>query len=118
MALQVLLTDPVWKHLGPRWKKNNMKVFVPGSYDDATGDYRTEPCAKTITIRMILTHTSGLSYGFDADGIENKVRLLLVTALGHRWPSWVMVGMLSGSCAPCGQLFGQRRQAALPHGQK
>ena len=46
-----------------------MKVFVSGNVDD----YTTEPCNRSITMRMVMNHTSGLSYGFDAAGALNPV---------------------------------------------
>lgn len=63
------LEDPVSLYLGPKWRKENMKVFVSGTVDD----YVTEPCTKSITCRMMMNHTSGLSYGFDATGATNPV---------------------------------------------
>jgi CubicO group peptidase (beta-lactamase class C family) len=65
-----LLTDPVHLYLGATWKRRNMRVYKSGSY--AVG-YETEPCRRSITIKDLLTHTSGLSYGFDFLGLENKV---------------------------------------------
>lgn len=70
---KLLISDPVWKFLGPRWKKSNLQVLIPGTFDDTTGLYETTPSTRTITIKMLLTHTSGLSYGFDHKGIMNKV---------------------------------------------
>jgi len=64
------LGDPVHLYLGEKWRKKNMKVYKSG---DAKSGYSTDPCERTVTIRDVLCHTSGLSYGFDADGIANKV---------------------------------------------
>merc|ERR1712070_1153491 len=47
-----------------------MKVYTSG---DAKSGYSTEPCSKTISIRDVLCHTSGLTYGFDQKGIINKL---------------------------------------------
>jgi CubicO group peptidase (beta-lactamase class C family) len=71
---KLLLTDPVWKYLGDSWKKKNMRVYKEGSYDPATKAFETVPCERSITVSMLLTHTSGLSYGFDVSG---KVPLML-----------------------------------------
>ena len=71
---KLLLTDPVWKYLGDSWKKRNMRVYKEGSYDPATKAFETVPCERSITVSMLLTHTSGLSYGFDVSG---KVPLML-----------------------------------------
>jgi len=64
-----LLSDPVHLYLGERWRKASMRVYVSGG----PSDFKTEPCSKSITIRDVLTHTSGLTYGFDQAGIANKV---------------------------------------------
>ena len=69
---KLLLSDPVHKYLGPAWKKKNMRVW---DVDAPSGNERlpTKPCKRSITIMHLLTHTSGISYGFDRDGILNKV---------------------------------------------
>ena len=66
-----LLTDPLHLYLGPAWKKQNMKVYKEGLGDPYASS--TVPCERTITIKHILMHTSGLSYGFDRTGTYNKV---------------------------------------------
>ncbi len=40
----------------------NLMVFE--SFDHASGGYKVRPAAKKVTIRHLLTHTSGLGYGF------------------------------------------------------
>jgi CubicO group peptidase (beta-lactamase class C family) len=52
-----LLDDPVHKYL-PGWK--NLRVYKSGLWPD----FLTEPATSTMTIRDLLTHTSGLTYGF------------------------------------------------------
>jgi CubicO group peptidase (beta-lactamase class C family) len=56
---RIALDDPVVKHL-PQFAK--LSVFE--SFDPATGDYRLRPAAEAVTIRHLLTHTSGLGYDF------------------------------------------------------
>jgi hypothetical protein len=74
------LSDPVHLYLGESWKKANMSVWVSGHpKEGARGDLVVEPCKKTITIADVLTHTSGLSYGFDPIG--NPVDALYSNAL-------------------------------------
>ena len=51
------LADPVSKFL-PEFK--NPKVFLSGSYPH----FMTSPAKREITIRDLLTHTAGLTYGF------------------------------------------------------
>lgn len=75
------LGDPVHLYLGDSWKKENMTVCVSGhpKAGDAHEDIVVEPCKKSITIVDVLTHTSGLSYGFDPIG--NPVDALYSNAL-------------------------------------
>ena len=65
-----LLSHPVHLYLGDSWKKQNMRVYKAGNFKDG---YETVPCKKNISIKHLLTHTSGLSYGFDSRGVLNKV---------------------------------------------
>lgn len=51
------LDDPIARFL-PEFR--NMRVFTGGS----RGRFDSEPAARDITIRDLLTHTSGLTYGF------------------------------------------------------
>lgn len=53
------IEDPVEKYL-PQFAK--LSVF--GSFDGATGNYKLRPAAKAVTVRHLLTHTSGLGYPF------------------------------------------------------
>lgn len=64
------LSDPVRLYLGDNWKKKNMKVY---NHDNQSADTKYLPCTKSITIEMLLTHTSGISYGFDFLGQQNEV---------------------------------------------
>jgi CubicO group peptidase (beta-lactamase class C family) len=56
---RLTVTDPVSKYL-PEFK--NPKVLMPGS----GGDSKLVPAGREITIRDLLTHTSGLTYRFMA----------------------------------------------------
>lgn len=53
---KLLLDDPLGKHL-PEWSKTT--VAVP----KAEGGYDVVPAKRAITIRDLLTHTAGISYG-------------------------------------------------------
>src|SRR5262245_60993723 len=53
------LDDPVEKYLP---ELANVKVFE--SFDPATGAYRLRPASRAMTVRHVLTHTSGLGYPF------------------------------------------------------
>ena len=62
------LDDPIWYFLGERWKKENVSVFDTWTNRKAT-TYTTVEADREITMRHILTHTAGLSHGFDRSGI-------------------------------------------------
>lgn len=53
---KLLLDDPVGKHL-PEWEKTTVAVAKPA------GGYDVVPATRPITIRDLLTHTAGISYG-------------------------------------------------------
>ncbi|HEY5475135.1 MAG TPA: serine hydrolase domain-containing protein [Tepidiformaceae bacterium] len=53
----VQLDDPVHRYI-PAWK--NLRVLVSGEHPD----FVTEPLARHMTVRDLLSHQSGLSYGF------------------------------------------------------
>src|SRR5215472_16409398 len=53
------IEDPVEKYL-PEFAK----LSVLESFDGATGAYRLRPATKAVTVRHLLTHTSGLGYPF------------------------------------------------------
>jgi len=40
------------------------KLSVITSFDQATGEYTVRPASRPVTVRHLLTHTSGLGYGF------------------------------------------------------
>ena len=64
------LTDPVHAYLGPAWHPREMHVFDRwrGVEGRKSADYESSPCDSPITIANLLTHTAGLSYGFDPSG--------------------------------------------------
>jgi CubicO group peptidase (beta-lactamase class C family) len=53
---KLLLDDPVGKHL-PEWNKTTVAIAKP------SGGYEIVPAKRPITIRDLLTHTAGISYG-------------------------------------------------------
>lgn len=53
---RLLLSDPVGKYL-PEWSKTTVAVNKP------SGGYTVVPAKRPITLRDLLTHTSGVSYG-------------------------------------------------------
>ena len=53
------IEDPVEKHF-PQFAR----LAVVESFDGATGAYRVRPAARSVTIRHLFTHTSGLGYRF------------------------------------------------------
>ena len=56
---KVGLDDPASTYL-PAFEK----VSVIASFDQKTGNYAVKPASRPITIRQLLTHTSGLGYSF------------------------------------------------------
>ena len=60
------LEDTVQKYL-PEF--SNLKVFE--SFDNATGAYRLRPATKAVTVRHLLTHTSGIGYDFTSPIIRD-----------------------------------------------
>lgn len=67
-----LLDDPVHKYI-PSWR--NLQVYQSGVYPN----FATRPAARAMTIRDLLTHQAGLSYGFscrtNVDAAYRELRL-------------------------------------------
>jgi CubicO group peptidase (beta-lactamase class C family) len=57
------LDDPVYKYI-PQWK--DLRV-LDDAQDDSKTELSTVPSKRPVTIRHLLTHTSGISYGVFAD---------------------------------------------------
>jgi len=81
------IEDPVEKYL-PQFKS----IPVVEAFDAATGDYRLRPAKRPVTVRHLMTHTSGLGYGFtDPVTRDFKARpgedvpAFLVFDPGERW---------------------------------
>ena len=95
------LDDPVEVYL-PQWADRQ----VVASIDEAAGTVETIPAEGPITIRQLLSHTSGLAYNFsnqtaqtliDVTGENNPIDLPLVAEPGTVW-------YYSGSTAVLGDL--------------
>jgi methyl acetate hydrolase len=94
------LDDPVSKYL-PGF--DNLQVITKFNEKDAT--YETRPAKRPMTIRHLLTHTSGIAYGF-SNPIEYRLtqatnkdewELPLVNDPGDKWnygPSAAILGMI------------------------
>jgi methyl acetate hydrolase len=94
------LDDPVSKYL-PGF--DNLRVITQFHEKDAT--YETRPASRAMTIRHLLTHTSGIGYGF-SDPIEHRLteatkkaewELPLLSDPGEKWiygPSTNVLGMI------------------------
>jgi methyl acetate hydrolase len=94
------LDDPVSKYL-PGF--DNLQVITKFNEKDAT--YETRPAKRPMTVRHLLTHTSGIAYGA-FNPIEGRLKettkkheweLPLVSDPGEKWnysPSTVVLGMI------------------------
>ena len=60
------LDDPVEKYI-PQFAK--LSVFE--SFDAAIGAYKLRPATKSVTVRHLFTHTSGLGYGFTSPTVRD-----------------------------------------------
>lgn len=58
---RLLLTDPVWKYI-PAFRETTVAVPPPPGMA-GTGRFGVVPAKRAITIRDLLTHTAGISYG-------------------------------------------------------
>jgi CubicO group peptidase (beta-lactamase class C family) len=73
------LDDPISKFI-PEFK--NPQVLK--SYNEQDGTYTTEPAKSEITIRQLLSHTSGLGYGF-IDGDERFRKIYGKAGITDAW---------------------------------
>jgi methyl acetate hydrolase len=99
-AVKLNLDDPVSKYL-PGF--DNLQVITKFNEKDAS--YETRPAKRSMTIRHLLTHTSGIAYAF-TNPIESRLteatkknywELPLVNDPGDKWnygPSTVVLGMI------------------------
>jgi methyl acetate hydrolase len=82
------LDDDVAKYL-PRWKD----PLVISRFNEADASYETRPARRPITIRHLLTHTSGIGYGFSSPMLakiiektkKNELDLPLLFDPGESW---------------------------------
>ena len=73
------LNDPVHK-LIPGWR--DLRVYRAGNYPR----FLTEPCERPMTIRDLMAHTSGLTYGFmERTNVDAAYRRLGIGTLGARF---------------------------------
>ncbi len=71
------LTDPVHKFI-PEWR--DLRVFRMGNHPN----FLTQPCERPMTVRDLLTHTSGLTYGFlERTNLDAAYRKLGIGAWGR-----------------------------------
>jgi CubicO group peptidase (beta-lactamase class C family) len=62
---RLLIDDPVGKYM-PEWMETTVAVAIEG------GGYYEVPAERPITIRDLLTHTSGIPYGAWLNGLTNE----------------------------------------------
>ena len=70
------LDDDVAKYL-PKWKD----PLVISKFNDADASYETRPAKRPITIRHLLTHTSGIGYGFSSPMLTRIIQTTKKTEL-------------------------------------
>jgi methyl acetate hydrolase len=108
------LEDDVARYL-PVWKAPQVIARV----DEAAGTYETRPATRPITIRHLLTHTSGIGYTFSSptlafvqkvSGGANELELPLVHEPGERWTYGASTRVLGELVE---KLSGQRLDAFL-----
>ncbi len=79
------LTDPVHRFI-PEWK--DLGVYVTGNHPH----FVTRPCERPMTVRDLLTHTSGLTYGFmERTNVDAAYRKL---GVGERKPGSTLRDMV------------------------
>jgi len=93
------LDDPVWWYL-PEWKE----VKVLDNFNEADSTYTTIDAKQPITIRHLLTHTSGISYDF-----MNKTSGAIYAKNG------ATVGELAGEGMTTAKMSAQLAKAPLMH---
>jgi CubicO group peptidase (beta-lactamase class C family) len=70
------LDDPVERWI-PSWK--DLRVYVAGNHPL----FMTRPCERPVTVRDLLTHTSGLTYGFmERTNVDRAYRKLGIGTFG------------------------------------
>jgi CubicO group peptidase (beta-lactamase class C family) len=111
---KVGLDDDVAKFL-PRLK--SPQVF--SKVDEEAGTYQTQPAKRTITIRQLLTHTSGIGYSWSDHGLAiaqkktgatNDSELPLVNEPGAQWTYGASTRVLGEAIE---KISGQRIDAYL-----
>jgi CubicO group peptidase (beta-lactamase class C family) len=74
------LDDPVHRWI-PAWR--NLRVYVGGNHPR----FVTEPCQRPMTVRDLLTHTSGLTYGFmESTNVDRAYRKFDIGSLAKTFP--------------------------------
>ena len=72
------LDDPVYKMI-PEWR--DLQVYQAGNYPN----FATSPCERPMTIRDLMTHMSGLTYGFmERTNVDRAYRRLHVAREGEK----------------------------------
>ena len=70
------IDDEVAKYL-PKWKD----PLVISKFNAADGTYETRPAKRQITIRHLLTHTSGIGYGFSSPTLTKIIQTTMKSEL-------------------------------------
>lgn len=90
------LDDPIYYYI-PAFK--NTQVLDYDSYNETDTTYATVPASRPITIRQLLTHTSGITYGgFNQDpvrAIYDKFKMLQVGLSHPEWTTEMFINKLA-----------------------
>jgi CubicO group peptidase (beta-lactamase class C family) len=113
---RIRLDDQVAKYI-PRLKNPQVLTKV----DEQAGTYETRPASREITIRQLLTHTSGIGYSWSDHGLAiaqkktgatNDSELPLVNDPGARWTYGASTRVLGDVIE---KVTGERIDAYLDH---
>ena len=75
------LDEPISKYI-PEWDDSRIKVLVgDNSAVNDVAELKTEPANRPITTRDLLTHSSGISYGFWKDEVSPTSRFMVAAGL-------------------------------------
>jgi CubicO group peptidase (beta-lactamase class C family) len=101
---KLLLSDPVSKYI-PEFKNQKVLELLP---EGSEFEYRLVPAKRAVTVRDLLTHTSGILYLFPTNWSTDRKRILITDFYKE-------AGITDGFCRPDEEIGDMvRRLARLP----